>query len=291
MLSTTLCVAAFVFNPAPRTSTVQASVAWTSSVGQRNRCCSNDRWVSPLRQITSCCSNGRCKLRMKSEDITEPRWLEVPRDTVAKPLSLLLAAQLVLFIGVGAVIPTLPIYGKAIGLSGAMSGIVIGAPAFALLLGAQPSGRFADVARKPAMIGGMAIIALSDLGTAMSTTLVPLVLSRLGLGLGRCISESGERGMLADFAKAAPELRGRLLSIQQAVLALGIALGAPLGGYAVDAFGARAAFLCVSAAASLTLLLYTLLPETVVSAPYAPSDERPTADAARRSRWSACAAK
>lgn len=176
----------------------------------------------------------------------------------------LLFAQFVLFVGVGAVIPVIPLYGKSLGLSGAANGVVISAPALALLLGAQPAGRYADKARKPAMIGGMLVIALSDVGTALSSSLAPLVVARLGLGAGRCISESGERGMLADFARTSPELRGRALAAQQATIALGIAIGAPLGGVAVDAFGARAAFLCVSAAATATLLLYTFLPETIL---------------------------
>ena len=90
-------------------------------------------------------------------------------DDVAKPFALLMAAQLILFVGVGAVIPVMPLYGKAIGLSGAANGVVISVPAVALLLGAQPAGRFADDARKPAMIIGMAIIIFSDLGTAVSS--------------------------------------------------------------------------------------------------------------------------
>ena len=40
----------------------------------------------------------------------------VPAD-VARPIGTVLAGQLVLFIGVGAIIPTLPLYAKAIGLS------------------------------------------------------------------------------------------------------------------------------------------------------------------------------
>tara|TARA_B100000795_G_scaffold124715_1_gene93050 strand:+ start:564 stop:1766 length:1203 start_codon:yes stop_codon:yes gene_type:complete len=193
----------------------------------------------------------------------EDRLFGLPREEVAQPLGLLLFSQFVLFVGVGAVIPTIPLYGKSIGLSSAENGLILGAPALALLLGAQPSGRFADVARKPAMIIGMGVIALADLGTCFSASLLPLLLARLGLGAGRCISESGERGMLADLAGRAPELRGRALAGQQATLALGIALGAPLGGLVVEEYGARAAFLCVSAAASLCLALYTLLPETI----------------------------
>ena len=83
------------------------------------------------------------------------------------------------------VIPTLPLYGKAIGLSSAVNGIVISAPAVALLVGARAAGAFADRARKPAMIGGMALIAFSDVGTAFATSLGPLVVARLGLGAGR----------------------------------------------------------------------------------------------------------
>ena len=206
------------------------------------------------------------------DEVSPPTGIfDLPPD-VAKPFSLLLFAQFVLFIGVGAVIPTLPIYGKSIGLTGATNGIVIAAPALALLLGAQPAGRYADRARKPAMLLGMAVIALADLGTALSASLAPLIVARLGLGAGRCISESGERGMLADFASRVPALRGRALAAQQATLALGIAIGAPLGGIAVDVFGPRAAFLCVSAAATVTLGLYALLPESITeSAKAAPA--------------------
>ena len=87
--------------------------------------------------------------------------------------------------------------------------------------------------------------------------------------------------MLADFASRVPALRGRALAAQQATLALGIAIGAPLGGIAVDVFGPRAAFLCVSGAATATLGLYALLPESIqwkrapesAAAAPAPSDD------------------
>lgn len=176
---------------------------------------------------------------------------------------LLLFSQFILFIGVGAVIPSIPLYGKELGYTGAANGIVISTPAVALLLGAKWGGNFSDrQGRKPAMLWGMALIALADLGTALAGSLSVLVLARLALGAGRCISESGERGMLADLAGKAPSLRGRALALQQAVYAIGIAIGAPLGGLVVEEYGARAAFLCVSAAATLAFLLYLLLPET-----------------------------
>lgn len=183
---------------------------------------------------------------------------------VAAPLAALLVGQLVLFIGVGAIIPTLPLYTKEIGLSSAMSGVLISAPAVALLLLARPAGGYADESgRKPAMIGGLLLIAVSDVGTALAPSLPPLILARLGLGAGRALSESGERAMLADLAGRAPDLRGRALGAQQAAAALGIAVGAPLGGAIAETYGVRWTFICVSIAATLTALIYTTLSETL----------------------------
>lgn len=185
-------------------------------------------------------------------------------ESVKTPLVLLFISQFMLFVGVGAIIPAIPLYGQSIGLSQAANGFVISAPAVALLLGAKFGGNYADVARKPAMMIGMAAIAVFDIGTALSTTLPALIIARLGLGAGRCLAESGERGMLADLAGKVPALRGRALAAQQAVIALGIAIGAPLGGIVIEAYGPRASFLCVSAGAIVALILYSFLPETVL---------------------------
>lgn len=129
------------------------------------------------------------------------------------------------------------------------------------------------------MMIGMAVIAVSDLGTAFAQGIYALVFARLGLGAGRALSEAGERGMLVDLANQIPELRGRALAAQQAAVALGIAIGAPAGGVVIERYGPRAAFLCVSVAAITALVLYSFLPETIVRSPdTASSDITRTAD-------------
>jgi MFS family permease len=185
-------------------------------------------------------------------------------QTTRNSFILLLTSQFILFLGVGAVIPVIPIYCQSIGLSATSNGIVISAPALALLLCSRFSASFADTARKPAMIFGMAVICISDLGTGFANSLLTLVVARLGLGLGRGYAEAGERGLLADLAKKAPEdWRGRGLALQQACTAVGIACGASVGGILVEEYGVRSGFICVSVAAAICLGLYTLLPETV----------------------------
>ena len=180
------------------------------------------------------------------------------------PFTLLLTSQFLLFIGVGAVIPSIPLYGQELGLSGAANGLIISAPAVALFLTANWSGRRADLARKPAMMVGMAIIAIADVGTALAHAVPALLVARLGLGAGRALSEAGERGMLLDFSQQMKNRRGRALALQQIVVALGIGIGAPLGGFVVERYGPRAAFYCVSVAAVIALILYAFLPETIV---------------------------
>ena len=64
----------------------------------------------------------------KQDYIDEEEETTVPQEVLG-PFSLLLLSQFILFLGVGAVIPTVPLYGQSIGLSAASNGVVISAPA------------------------------------------------------------------------------------------------------------------------------------------------------------------
>ena len=275
-------------------TTTTTSNGFQTAVKQRSRCSRLQIWpianeettaesieqldeskqsVSSRRQLYDI--TGRFSLRSTSQTdalgnqrttttttTTTTSRTEIPPE-VLKPFFLLILSQFILFLGVGAVIPSIPLYGQSIGLSSASNGIVISTPAISLLLVSRFAGEFADKTRKSAMMIGMAIIAVSDVGTAFSNNLITLVLARLGLGLGRGLAEAGERGMLTDLANQTPNLRGRALAIQQASVALGVSIGAPVGGFIVEQYGVRSSFMCVSAAAIAAFGMYALLPETV----------------------------
>jgi len=252
--------------PSPSPTTAKRKVDTASSTKRYFNFSSS----SQVRSTTQTEAIGRIAKQQRpttadndSPDDDDDEGTDVIPPEVLRPFALLLLSQFILFVGVGAVIPTIPLYGQSIGLSGASNGIVISAPAVALLLISRNAGESADRRRRGVMMGGMALIAVSDAGTALSNDLASLVLARLGLGFGRGYAEAGERGMLADLANMAPKLRGRAMALQQACVALGIAIGAPLGGVVVEAYGARSAFLCVSAAAAFALAIYSILPETI----------------------------
>jgi len=223
----------------------------------------NTHFIRHLSSVYTDRTRNGCTFLAAVRDQEPVEEETILRRNVRGPLTLLLISQFLLFIGVGAVIPSIPLYGKELGFSSAANGVVISIPSVALLALSKIGGTFADQARKPAMIFGMATIAISDFGTATATSLPILLVARLGLGAGRCISESGERGMLADLANQIPQRRGLVLAAQQACAALGIAIGAPLGGIVVEQYGPRAAFLCVTVAATIAMVLYCFLPETV----------------------------
>ncbi len=105
--------------------------------------------------------------------------------TLFSHFSLLLISQFVLFVGVGAIIPTLPLYGRSLGLSSVTNGVVVAVPALSFLLFSRLSGERADRARKPAMMAGMALVTLFDVLTSLLSALPFLLIARLGLGLGK----------------------------------------------------------------------------------------------------------
>jgi MFS family permease len=193
-----------------------------------------------------------------------PSVYGIPRDTVLTPLAGLLVSQLVLYIGVGVLLPALPLYAQSIGLSQSANGLVISAPALAMLILNVPTGQMADrYGRKPVMIAGLGIMAVADIGTALAKTMVFLIPTRLLLGVGRAACEGGDRAYLADLTKRVPEKRGIITAAQAMVHGFGLVIGPLIGGSALDEYGPATAFYVVGLAAVGTAIGYAFLPETL----------------------------
>ena len=186
----------------------------------------------------------------------------LPRKTVAEPFGILLGSQFILFVGVGALLPALPLYAQSIGLSGSANGVVLSAPALAMLVLNLPAGKLVDSwGRKQMMMAGMFVIALSDFATGQCRTVLALVPARLSLGAGRSAAEGGDRAYLADLTERAPSARGTITGTQQAVQALGLVIGPLIGGNLAEQYGAPAVFYLISFAALVCTGGYSLLPE------------------------------
>jgi MFS family permease len=192
----------------------------------------------------------------------EDTMFGLPRKAVAEPFAILLGSQFILFVGVGALLPALPLYAQSIGLSGSANGVVLSAPALAMLLLNLPAGKLVDSwGRKQMMMAGMFVIALADFATGQCRTIMALVPARLSLGAGRSAAEGGDRAYLADLTDRCPSARGTITGTQQAVQALGLVIGPLIGGKTAEAYGAPSVFYLISFAALACTAGYSLLPE------------------------------
>ena len=147
-----------------------------------------------------------------SKLISTSTFFGLPREDVAKPLAGLLLSQFILFVGVGVLLPALPLYAQSIGLSQSANGLVISAPALAMLILNVQMGQMADkYGRKPMMITGLIIMALADVCTGLAKTMLFLIPARFS---SRRFNESSTK-----------ETRHNITASQAMVHGLGLVIG------------------------------------------------------------------
>jgi len=174
----------------------------------------------------------------------------------------LLLAQFPLFLGVGALIPVLPLYGKEFGLSQSSIGLLVSSPSVAKLLLNVPMGRLADtLGRRPLMVVGMLVLALGDIGTGLAVALPALIAGRFVTGAGLAIADAGTGAWIADVTENDPSKRAPFLGIQTAIISLAFVLGPALGGMAVDEYGLSSIFYIVAAGAVVCAAGFATLPD------------------------------
>ncbi|WP_139417142.1 MFS transporter [Agromyces laixinhei] len=171
-------------------------------------------------------------------------------------------AELCYFTADGIAIFVLPLYVTGpIGGDVAWAGLTFGAFALTALVLRPLAGRLADdIGRRPLLIGGAVIAAVSLGLTAVADDLITVIVLRLLAGVAEAAFFVAVFAALADLA---PEERlGEALSYNSLGLYLGIALG-PLSGDALVAIGGyAAAWVGGAALAALAAALAFLVGET-----------------------------
>ncbi|MGH3735240.1 MAG: MFS transporter [Micromonosporaceae bacterium] len=175
-------------------------------------------------------------------------------------------AGLAYFFTVGVLVPAVPRYvaGPLAGGDAAV-GISFGAFTLSALLLRPWAGRLADrYGRRPMMIGGAAVAAVSLLGYAFAGSVPTLVALRLLTGVGEACFWVGFVAAAADLAP--PERRGEAMSYSSLSLYVGLALGPPAGEWLVDAFGYTTTWLVGAGVLIAGVALALSAPETNPSA-------------------------
>lgn len=170
------------------------------------------------------------------------------RNAALGRLTALIITAFVDMVGLLMILPLMPYYARSLGASALMVALLMSSFTAAQLLSAPFWGRVSDrYGRRPALLIGLSAAAIAYVVFAYANTIWLLLLSRVVQGAG-----GGTTGVIQAYVADAvePEERAKALGWISAATNVGVALGPPVGSFALKLFhvhgpGLIAAALCV----------------------------------------------
>lgn len=169
-------------------------------------------------------------------------------------------AMFISLLGLGIVVPLLPIYAEDLGASGiAIALMVAGFSISRGLLQPLVGGMSDKHGRKQFLIGGLLVYSVVGLLFPLAASVEHLVAIRILHGVGAAMIAPIAMSYVGDLAP--PEEEGRYMGMFNIALFTGIGFGPIVGGVFKDSFGFDSAFYAMSAASALAMaLLLVMLP-------------------------------
>ena len=185
------------------------------------------------------------------------------RSRTADILSIYVPAFFI-FLGMGIVSPILAIYAETFNVTYALVSLAISMYAIGRFIADIPVGVLADrFGRKPLMIWGTIIIAVSSFLNATAVEFWQFLIYRLLEGVGAAMWITSRQALLADILR--PEERGRILSYFSSFILIGSAAGPTVGGIVASAWNIRAPFYIYTAVSVISLVLtFIFIKETTI---------------------------
>ena len=172
----------------------------------------------------------------------------------------LLLAMFISLLGLGIVIPLLPVYAESLGASGLAIGLMVAA--FSISRGGlQPFvGGLSDKhGRKRFLLAGLFVYAIVGLLFPFATGVPDLIAIRTLHGVGAAMIAPVAMSYIGDLAP--PNQEGRYMGMFNISLFAGIGSGPVIGGVFRDTLGFDAAFYAMTIASAFALaLVFVLLP-------------------------------
>ena len=168
-----------------------------------------------------------------------------PRDVAGRitgwarrwnPILPLMAAELIIWLGFGALLPIMPLYFTDHGVGFQLLGVVIAAWPAARLVGEPLFGWLADRTRRvPLMVVGNVAAGVFLFLPLVFTGVVPFTILRALAGLATAMYDPAARGYVADAIPA--DRRGEAFGVYGAAQMGGLLLGPAIGGIGATIFG------------------------------------------------------
>lgn len=153
-------------------------------------------------------------------------------------------SMLFLGIGVGVILPMMPMIVEQLSLTQGQYGYVVSAFALSKLLANIPAGVFVDAqGRKPSMIGGLAVSGAGVAALGAASSLEHLLLARFVSGFGATFMMAGATVAVTDMST--PLNRARMLTPVMSAFSAGTVFGPAVGGCLVPLIGLEPTLYCV----------------------------------------------
>ena len=138
-----------------------------------------------------------------------------------------------IFLGIGLVIPVLPVYLKDLGLKGSDLGVLVAAFALAQMVTSPFGGTLADKLDKKLIICiGLILFSVSEFMFAGGQNFTILIISRILGGFSAGMVMPGVTGMIADISSSFDKVKN--FGYMSAIINSGFILGPGFGGFLAE---------------------------------------------------------
>jgi len=156
--------------------------------------------------------------------------------------------------GVGIVVPLLPVYAHDLGASGVYIGLIFGAFSLSRTFLLPYFGRLSDQkGRKPIIVTGLFAYALVSIAFIFSETVETLILLRFLQGIASAMIMPVSLAYVGDITPVGRE--GFSMGLFNMSVFIGLSIGPLMGGVIKDRFSLQGAFACMGVLAFLGFLL------------------------------------
>jgi DHA1 family multidrug resistance protein-like MFS transporter len=181
----------------------------------------------------------------------------LPRE-LRKIVAALFLANLTAEMGLGIIMPMLPIFARNIGATGASLGLIFGAYQLGRLLFIPVVVKLDNyIDRRRFILAGLLMFVISSAGFLLAKTVSLLILMRLLQGIGGAVIITISMSALGDLAPSHAE--GRIMGILQFALWGGFGVGPILGGALTDWAGIAFCFIATAGLGALALVFSILI--------------------------------